>query len=84
MQLEIWDRWIPKPQRKDDRVIMDVHVPHFSERELLMIQQCRIYLQALTLADIASEDGTTITKVVWNVTSSPADGSYRLQWPYQH
>ena len=67
IQVEIGDRWLPTPQRKDDRVLMDI--AHHSAPDWAWegINRCRLFLQATTVADITTEEGTYIPKKIRQV-----------------
>lgn len=56
-------------QRANDEYIMDVLLAsgQFTERALLGINRCRLYYQALTLADIMTGDGKTVCDNAYNL-----------------
>ena len=83
MKMIVWGVWVPSKQRTNDKIIMDEIIPHHTDREIKMIQQCRIYLKAVTLADITDESGQMITENAWNVSKGEVDKPHRLKWPYQ-
>lgn len=55
---------------------------NFSYRQMQQLNNCRVYLQVLTLSNITSADGRTI--LTHYINGSPVlDRSSRLKWPKQ-
>ena len=52
--------WVPSKQRSNDRVLMDIVVHSFPEWMWGGINRCRLYLEATTVADITTLDGTFV------------------------
>ena len=74
---------LPSKQREGDAFIMTEFIYlGFEHRELELINQCRLYHQAYTLADIVEADGTTIDPVYFTRQQHP-DRISSLQWPVQ-
>ena len=66
--LTLSDKMSPLPLRRtNDRHLMDVfwEAGH-SPEELKMLNQCRMFLHAITLADVTSANGQEITEQAWN------------------
>ena len=55
----------------------------FKKGELELINQCHLYLQVITLADIATADGTAIDETYLG-PAKHGDRVSLLQWPTQH
>ena len=83
MHLVTQDTWVPNIQRVNDNIIMDMVQGYFSPNELRFINQCRLYLQALSIADITTLDGRSITEEAWNVRRTKSFKESRLHWPEQ-
>ena len=62
-------------------------MPEFSrvykKRQLDQLNRCRLYLQVITLADITTADGNTVTTAVWKGAKDLSRPS-RYEWPKQH
>jgi hypothetical protein len=60
--LELDKTYLPPIERDDDSYIMDLvlHAGCFTASETCQINHCRMYLQAITLADIVLADGYTL------------------------
>ncbi|MGH7954667.1 MAG: hypothetical protein ACREOZ_01775, partial [Gloeomargaritales cyanobacterium] len=58
--IELTDGWVPELQSVHDRYLMDIFRYMFTPASLKKINQCRLYLQVVTIADIASADGLSI------------------------
>eukprot|EP00957_Ditylum_brightwellii_P092011 7004994-Ditylum_brightwellii.AAC.1 len=57
-KMTIQNTWLPSPQRAHDRIIMDVFGKlQLSALTLTRLNAVWLYLGALTLADIVSDDG---------------------------
>ena len=74
--------WVPPLVHKNDVVLMDAPMvdQKLAEHELAKINSVRIWLQALTLADICNPAGTCIE--AWERTGSQIIES-SLRWPCQ-
>ena len=60
IKIEISFGWRPTPQRQEDRVIMDIVHSQIPTWAWAGINRCRLFLQATTVADIVTQDGTFI------------------------
>ena len=52
--------WVPQLQSDQDCFIMDIAAQHLTKKQLIHINLCRIFLQVLTVSDLAFHDGKTI------------------------
>ena len=52
--------WVPQLQSDHDKFLMDVAAKHFTKKQLIHINLCRIFLQVLTISDLTYHDGKTI------------------------
>ena len=66
--VEMSNGWYPKIQRSNDRVIMDIVQSSIPVWAWDGINRCRLYLQALTVADITTSDGKFIPEKIRKVT----------------
>jgi len=83
LQVQITRIPLPTPQRENDVFLMTEFVYlGFKKRDLELINQCRIFHQVLTLADITDADGTTMDPV-YNSKQRHPDRKSPLQWPNQ-
>ena len=76
---------IPKPTRVNDVSIMDEVMKHrskFSDKEILIINRCRMYMQAYYLSDIATGNGKQITEAAYRCKKDKYNKS-ELKWQYQ-
>ena len=76
----------PRPTREYDRFLMEVVMTEkrrlFDDNEIKIINRCRVYLQVMTLGDIATTDGYQIAhRVREGIVDSNRRSSYK--WPYQ-
>ena len=62
IQVGLAEGWVPSKQRCNDRVIMDIVTHSLPEWVWGGINRCRLYVEATTLADITTLDGTFIPK----------------------
>lgn len=53
--LKIKRAWTPNLQQENDIMIMEYFI--FKQKDLQMLNKCRLYLQAITLADLLLADG---------------------------
>ena len=65
--IELGQCWKPEKQRENDYCIMEYVMRYLPERMWNSINLCRLYLQAVTMADITTFDGTVIPKIVYEV-----------------
>jgi hypothetical protein len=74
--------WTPAPTRQNDICIMDIASTMYSGRDLIQINQCRIFLQATYFSDITSVDGKRILLSYYlGKGHSDTGRSSRLNWP---
>ena len=58
VQIKVTNEWIPQTQRTNDTYIMEEFAKKYANPRLLrQLNRCRIYLQAITLADITDSTG---------------------------
>jgi hypothetical protein len=76
-------QWLPRLSRRHD-----IHLlPYFQangmkDKEITLLNMCRLYLKVITLSDITSADGTYILPEAKH--GSPIQGrSSNLEWPEQ-
>jgi hypothetical protein len=85
-QIKIKTGWLPQMEREKDHCIMDL-VSTKTKDNAIKINQCRIYLQATTIADIANPEGTHINNFAWgkNTTTGTSRNPRQLKhdWPQQ-
>jgi hypothetical protein len=81
-QIKIRDNTAPlQLQRKNDKVIMDEFIKIGCNGNMLKeLNECRMFLHAVTLADIASADGLEISLNAWNGIKDDS-GESQYQWP---
>ena len=81
VKIKITKTWLPKPRRINDQVIMD-YVQHKLPKEYwAAVNQCRLYLKAVTFSDLVTFDGTTIPDSIFQVRGEYR--THRLKFPYQ-
>jgi hypothetical protein len=81
--ITISNTWIPHPQRLYDQSIMSLAVLFSQNKgELIQINICRIYLQAISTSDICNFDGTQITQQLYDGTFVMKNPN--ILWPNQH
>ena len=83
VMIEMSDVPIPKIQREHDFFLMSefIHLG-FKKGDLELINQCRLYHQVFTAADIMVADGTRLDPIYTTNTRHP-DRASSLQWPNQ-
>ncbi|MGH7954577.1 MAG: hypothetical protein ACREOZ_01300, partial [Gloeomargaritales cyanobacterium] len=54
--------WRPEKQCDNDSFLMQTFASQFTAAEAQTINQCRMFLQVVTVADIATGDGRTVGK----------------------
>jgi hypothetical protein len=68
-------------QRMHDKFIMDKFIKAgFHGKQLKQLNECRMYLHAVTLSDISTADGLEITLGAWNGIQEDR-GVSQCQWP---
>ena len=78
---KITGAWKPPLVREGDRNIMeDMIALHLRPEYLRMMNNCRLYLQIVTLADITDPTGAKIEEWAWN---GIRERSSTLSWPRQ-
>ena len=81
VQVELMDGWMPKKQRKRDVFLMEEAIKMgFSAKELKGINLCRLYLRAITLADLCEVEGLSRKKGAWECKERMKS---MLEWPTQ-
>ncbi len=81
IQIKIAGVWSPSARRQEDQVIMDYVRKKLPETMWGSINQCRLYLNAVTFSDIITFDGTTIPDQIYKVKKKYRTS--RLQYPSQ-
>ena len=79
-------RVISHPQRENDGLIMEKileYRQHFTELQLRLINQCRVFLRLMYLSDMVSGDGKVIEECFVQ-GKHPVDRETLWKWPYQH
>jgi hypothetical protein len=80
---QIVDHWIPHPQRQGDTFIMTLfRTLSLPSSTITILNRCRLYLQVITVADIASADGKLIVPWVKDGLRH-RDRFSTLHWPNQ-
>ena len=67
IKIQVANAWSPIPRRENDEVIMDYVMRHLPQQMWQSINQCRLFLQALTFSDITTYDGAEIPIEIYNV-----------------
>ena len=67
IQIKVDKQWRPKPRRDNDRIIMDYVRRHLPRGYWEPINQCRLYLKAVTFSDITTFDGQYIPESIYLV-----------------
>ncbi|MGH7974595.1 MAG: hypothetical protein ACREBR_03650, partial [bacterium] len=84
--------WLPEKQGDNDSFLMQTFASQFTAAEAQMINQCRMFLQVVTVADIATGDGRTVGKTYiegkrdehrisnysWPIQSNPSERSWQV------
>jgi len=83
LSIQLTDQWLPSITREHDVVLMDHFIAQgYSASKLRLLNQCRLYLQVITLADITSADGKHIILDVF-IGCPLTDRKSTLKWPNQ-
>ena len=82
--LELDNPYIPPKQREGDEYLMDIVLTNgcFKPAQIRMVNYCRLYLRAVTIADIATADGTAIRPGVFQGT--PQSINVNSNWNHVH
>jgi hypothetical protein len=79
--IQVEDAWVPFLPRQFDETIVDVVVWfNFNQHQLLAINHCRLYLQAVTISDISSTSGIYLLSTAFSGERDMSRPS-RLCWP---
>ncbi len=81
LQIEVSAAWHPKPQRKNDRVLMDIVLKQVPAWAWAGINRCRLYLNVTTVADLTTLDGKYIPQSIRSVKTKLRDN--KLLFPLQ-
>ncbi len=83
IKVEVEKHWIPTLAREHDNFLMEIFQAHnFSPSQLRQLNHCRLFLQVITISDIATADGKRILpSALQGIRAS--DRSSSLQWPRQ-
>ena len=80
--LDFTDLWKPQTQREGGVFIMDIIRDNMEDSHIQQVNRCRTFLEALTLADISTPDGTQLDSNILIGRINKASYS-RLDWPTQ-
>jgi hypothetical protein len=81
--IQLTDQWLPSITREHDIALMDHFIAQgFSASKLRLLNQCRLYLQVITLADLTSADGKHLIPDVF-IGCPLTDRKSTLKWPNQ-
>ena len=81
IKVHVAESWVPTKRHENDVIIMDYVRKYLPEEYWEPINQCRIYMNAVTVSDLTTFEGTTIPASVYKV-----QGPYRpsrLKYPLQ-
>jgi hypothetical protein len=82
--LEIENLWVPTISRRHDVMLMDLAIQlNFMCHQLCQINQCRLYLQVLSISDISTANGRSLLPGILQGTRDDQRTS-KLQWPVSH
>ena len=81
--LDFTDIWHPQIQREGDVFIMDSIQDSMEDSHIQQVNRCRIFLEALTLADITTPDGTQLDSNIIIGRKNKSNYS-NLDWPTQN
>ena len=81
VKVHIADIWIPTKIRKNDIIIMDYVKKYLPEDYWGPVNQCRLYMRALTVSDLTTYDGTIIPESVYKLVGPYRES--RLSYPIQ-
>jgi hypothetical protein len=82
-EVNITTQWLPIPQREQDVMLMDFFISlEYKPKELKLLNQCRIYLQAISLKYNTSADGRVIMHK-YKVGILSLDRKSTYNWPIQ-
>ncbi len=79
VQIKVARIWVPKPRRNQDTVIMDYVMRHLPQTMWKSINQCRIFLKAITFSNITSFNGAEIPQEIYQVKGKHR--SSRIEFP---
>jgi hypothetical protein len=74
--------WIPPLQSDNDQYIMDIASKHCSKKQLVHINICRLFTNAITISDLTFHDGQTIHPQFYNCRGDTGRRS-NYSWPSQ-
>ena len=81
--VDIRRAWTPPPQRAGDVALMTFFIESgYTKRDLVLLNQCRIYHQLFFLSDIATADGRRIEEIYKTSERNTARQS-QWKWPRQ-
>ncbi len=83
LQIHCPNQWLPSKPRQHDIFLMEYFVElQLKPNDLKCLNMCRLYLQAITLADVSSADGTYILSAAKQGIQLTGCNS-SLDWPTQ-
>jgi hypothetical protein len=74
---------IPKNTSMDTLIMEEFCGQKPSLNELIALNQCRLYLNAYYVSDIATASGASISSHAWEGVARPNDRTNRYIWPEQ-
>jgi hypothetical protein len=77
------DITVPKNITHDLPIMYELSTNHPSVAELEALNQCRIFLQAYYISDIAAASGTRLSRHAWEGTPRIMGKTSRYLWPQQ-
>jgi len=81
--VDVEHHWTHKLVRENDLFLMDEFMKYnFTPAQMKLINQCRLYLQVITIADITAADGKRLLRSTFNGIQ-PQDRISTLYWPRQ-
>ena len=73
---------LPLRRQHDQHLTSAFFAAGYRKADLLTLNRCRVFLQAVTLSDIATGDGHAISGAAWNGMQDPYRPQY-FHWPRQ-
>jgi ribonuclease HI len=83
LKIDVENHWVPTICRAGDTILMDyAFALHLHPKSIKLLNQCRLYLQVLSLSDIVDASGSYIIGE-YCTGKRPADRVSNLKWPIQ-
>ena len=72
--------WVPKLQSVNDQYLMDLAAKHFSKKQLVHINMCRMFTKTVSVSDLTTHDGDNVhTHYYYGLGNSGRCSNY--SWP---